>query len=391
MLLPYYVFFGFFGIASILDYLKCEYEVYLLKRFCFLGGLILILFFVGLRYKLASDWMSYTVMYEYTPSIINIDFDSIVEPGFNILLSLFKTVGFSFELLVFCITLYNAISLFSFINRSQIDYKITFIAVALVLNVFREIDILRQSLALYTILYAFSNKKPNVLKNIMLLVVAISFHYTAIIFVVFYAVKQIKLTKNILLFLSISYVVSLFYTIPALSILLEIPNSSSIYILKAQRLILAVGFQRDISFSTLLNLSFLLLLYFNRNKLKTLTNIELTLVNMFLFYILLCIFCKEIKEVVDRLSYYFAFGLAFMFCLLPNLVPIKDIKKYILFVPCLYVFLKLGIHFRNEAAVYGLTPYRNVLFQKTYNESEILQRYYHMQEMAREDIFKKHN
>jgi hypothetical protein len=387
-MLPYYIFFGFFGMASILDYLTREYKVDLLKRFCLLGGFILILFFVGLRYKLASDWMLYTAMYE--SSIPTINFDSFVEPGFNMLLSLFKTLGFSFEFLIFCITLYNTVSLFSFVNRCQINNKMTFIAVALILNTFREIDILRQSLAFYTMLYAFSDKKSNLLKNIILLVVATSFHYTAIIFVLFYAIKQIKPTKNILLFLLISYAVSLFYTIPILSILSGSINSSYMYILKAQNLMSAYEFQRDISFSTLLNLSFLILLCFNHKKLKKLTNAENILVNMFLFYILLFTFCKEIKEVADRLSYYFAFGLTFMFCLLPNLVSIKHIKKYVFVIPCLYVFLKLEIHFRNEAVVYGLTPYRNVLLKRT-SESEILQRYYLMQEMAQDDVFNKIN
>jgi hypothetical protein len=50
-----------------------------------------------------------------------------------------------------------------------------------------------------------------------------------------------------------------------------------------------------------------------------------------------------------------------------------------LIIPFIFIILKLEIHSRNIAALYGLTPYRNVILKKNYNEEEIMQRYNTMQ------------
>jgi hypothetical protein len=382
-MLPYYIFFSFFGISSILDYLKQDIIVRDLKKYLIFFGLLLIFFFVGLRYELASDWLNYSIIYNNVPSINSINFDIFIEPGFNILLSLFKTFGLGFESLVFFITVYNATSLFAFIRRNQMQNKMTFIAIILILNIFKEFDILRQSLAFYTMLYAFSNKKTNPLRYIIICLIAISFHYTAFVFFLFYIFLQINISKIKLFFILIFYLISLFYTIPIISSTVGIFDPSFQYIAKTKGLISSFGFQRDISFSTLLNLLFLTILYLNSSKLKSLTHSEIVLLKMFLFYMLLHTFCKEIKEVADRITYYFAIGLAFMFCLLPTLIAIKHIKKYILIIPFIFIILKLGMHSRNIAAVYGITPYRNVLLKENYNEIDIMQRYQIMQDMAK--------
>jgi hypothetical protein len=368
------MFFSFFGIISILDYLKQDFVVRLSKKYLTFFSVLLILFFVGLRYKLASDWFVYTMFYDDTPTINNINFDRLIEPGFNILLSLFKTFNLDFEALVFFITLYNTISLFAFMKRNQVQNKMTLIAIFLILNIINEFDILRQSLAFYTMLYAFSNKTTNPLKYLFICLIAISFHYTAFIFIFLYFFLRINITKTKLFLISILYFISLFYTLPILSLILKNIDSSYQYML------VVFGFQRDIGFSTILNLLCLIILCLNSNKLiKSLSHSEHNLLLMFLFYILIHIFFKEIRMIADRLSYYFSIGLAFMFCLLPSCIPIQNIKKYILLIPFIFIILKLEIHSRNIAAVYGLTPYRNVLFKENYNENEIMQRYNTMQ------------
>jgi hypothetical protein len=375
--------------ASILDYLKQDYRVCLLKRLYIYFSILLILFFVGLRYKLASDWLTYTMFYDSTPTIDKIDFDTIIEPGFVLLLSLFKTFGLNFEFLIFFVTLYGVISLFFFVNRNQIRNKITFIAIILILNVFREFDILRQSLAFYTMLYAFSDKKVKFLKYLLICTIAISFHYTAVIFIIFYFFKQIKITKVLLFLVLIFYFISLLYTMPIISSSIGIMDSSYEYIIKAQVLISSYKYERIITLATLLNLLFLIILFLNSHKLKSLTRVEINLLKMFVFYILIFIFCKEVGEVADRLVYYFAVGLVFMFCLSPTLLPIKNINKYYLIVPCLYIVMKLGLMYRDEAMMYGFTPYRNVILKSTYDENMIMIRYDKMQNLGAENESRK--
>lgn len=386
-MIPYYLFFLFFGFGALLDNVKQDDKIVpQMKNFFLITGFFIILFFVGFRYKIGSDWAVYLRAYEECLPLgelfsgDNLSFASdFTEPGYKILVSLFNTIGLNFFLFVFSITLFNTFSLYYFLTKSEFRNKFVFISIILILTVFTEFDILRQSLAFHILLFAFAGPRIKVLKLFALTALAISFHYTSIIFILFYFFQKLRLTHKGCIIIAAVYFISLFVTLPIITSILKMiePFASGVLLailVKGQTLISGFEFSRNISFTSLLNLMFLILLTVNIKKLKLSYNEEV-LLKMFVFYILLNALFKEVQEVADRFSYYFNFGIAFMFSLLTDMVRIRERKLLIMWVPCIFIIMRLTLHFRQEAIVYGQTPYRNYLFVSESDEAVILQRY----------------
>ncbi len=385
-MLPYYIFFMYFGLCACLDYLRQDEQLAALKKTVFMVGFFMILFFVGFRYKIGSDWRVYIQLYEEGTPLMellqghNLGFsDDFTEPGYKLFAALFRGLGFDFGMFVFVVTFFNAISLYIFIAKSKIQNKLSFLAVVLILTTFLEFDILRQSLAFHIVLYAFISERLKVFRFLGLTVLAMMFHYTAVVFFAFYFFQKLKVSRLGVTLVLIIYFISLFVTLPVITAFLEliepfVGGVLSAIIAKGQSLIKGFEFSRNVSFTSLLNLGFLFLLARGVKDLK-LSATEWVLVKMFLFYILLNATLKEVQEVADRFSYYFNFGIAFMFALLTALVPIRERKQLLMLTPLVFILLRLFLHFKQPPIRMGQTPYRNYFFVNESDERIIKMRY----------------
>jgi hypothetical protein len=388
----YYIFFMFFGVAASLDNLRQD-DRYLkfLKKGIFFSGFLLIIFFVGFRYKLGSDWVSYLKMYEEATDNLsllfkgdNLSFSSdFTEPGFKILISFCKSFGINYAFFVFFITVFNTFSLFWFLSQNKIRNKLIFLSMTLILTTFYEFDILRQSLSFHIVLFALNGGQVRLRRLVPYVILAMTFHYTAIVFLIFYFFQKLNISRKGILLLCFIYCISLFISIPIITTIIKIiaplvGGTISAILSKAVTLVEGFGFQRNISPTSLLNLGFLALLAL-RIKTLVLSPTEVILIKIFLFYIIINILFKEIQEVADRFSYYFNIGIAFMFCLMNDFIRIKERKLLLLPVPLLFVIMRLSIHFRDPGIWYGQTPYRNYFFIDNSGEPEIMKRYDMMQ------------
>lgn len=402
-MIAYYLFFGFFGLIASLDYVKQnDYSLKLMRRIAFIFSFFLICFFVGFRYKIATDWISYLELYTDSKLLDqlfigkNLSFaNDSIEPGYKILMSAIKSTGMNFFWFVFLITLFNTFSLFYFLAKNQLRNKFVFLSIILILTGFREFDILRQSIAFHIMLFAFNGKENRLAIQIPIIVLAMTFHYTAIIFGLFYLYQKFNLNRKVIIGLTVLYAISLFVTIPFITTILKaivplVGGVMATIVNKAAGVVEGFNFQRNISFTSLLNLGFLILLGSKNDKI-VLSAAESVLVKMFLFYIIISIFFKEVQEVGDRLSYYFNFGIAFLFCLLPDLVKIREKRKLILFVPIIFITMRLFLHFNDPAIWYGQSPYRNYFFSNQSDDRAIMERFDKMMNIGREQNEKKTN
>lgn len=394
-MIPYFTFFLFFGLSSIFDHLKTDELLVSVRRKTLWLGFFLIIFFVGFRYKIGSDWLTYMDIYVDTNPIskllvgdgLGFSYDYI-EPGFKILIGVCRWMNMSFPVFTFVIAVFNTISAFCFLRANKIKNKFTLLALILILTTFLEFDILRQSVAMHIVLFAFRNEKLKFYKVLLLTVLAMTFHNSAFIFFVYFIFQKLKPTKTKIAIITVFYFISLFITLPVITTILDIVSpllgsSLSAVLYKAQSLVSTSGFARTISFTSLLNLGFLVLLYLNISKL-TLTQSEHNLLMMFLFYILLLTAFKEIQDVADRFSYYFNFGIAYMFCLLSDFVRLKERKVLVMLVPSLFILMRLTLHFMQEPIRLGQTPYRNYFFVEPSDEPAIKVRYDKMQSLKKQ-------
>ncbi|PWV53546.1 EpsG-like putative glucosyltransferase [Chitinophaga sp. S165] len=390
-MVPYYLFFMFFGLSACLDYLRPDDDaVKKLKNVVFVLGFFFILFFVGFRYKIGSDWLVYIQLYEHgTPFLDllqghNLAFtEDFTEPGYKLFAALCHDIGLDFGMFVFLITLFNTISLFTFLHKNGFRNKLVFLAIIMILTAIIEFDILRQSIAFHVVLFAFVGDRIKPFRFYALVALAMMFHYTAVIYIVFYFFQKWNLTKKGLIFTTVLYFVSLFVTLPLITSFLQLiqPFAGGVLgavIAKGQSLIKGFEFSRNISFTSLLNLMFLVLLSMNIEKLK-LAFTESILLKMFIFYILLNVGLKEVQEVADRFSYYFTFGIAFMFAMLTGLIRIREKKMLLMLTPAIFIMMRLQLHFKRESIRIGQTPYRNYFFIDETDEKLIKMRYDLMQ------------
>ena len=400
-MIPYYLFFGFFGLGAALDYFDVsERSTRVLREFVIYFGFFLILFFVGLRYKIASDWASYIQFYAYSPSFLelfrndNLAFSNgFIEPGFKILMAICKDIGLDFFAFVFLITFFNTISLYCFLKYNNIRRKIVFLAIILILTTFAEFDILRQELSLHIILFSIRKNYISFWKKSILVLLGIAFHFSAVIFFLFFLFSYLKINRFFLEIVTTMYFISLFLSLPIIttSFTLLSPfvgGGLEALFSKTANLIDDYGFSRNISLTTLLNLLFLICLTWNIRRIK-LTNSEEILLKVFLFYIIINIFFKEIKEIADRFSYFFSFGVCFMFCLMPELVPFKEKRWVFMTIPFIFISLRLFLHFQDPAIFFGQVPYRNLTFKTFYDEHEIIDRFEMMQNIGSKNIEKQ--
>ena len=58
----------------------------------------------------------------------------------------------------------------------------------------------------------------------------------------------------------------------------------------------------------------------------------------------------------------------------------------LMFVPLLFIIMRLSLHFSDIGIRYGQTPYRNYLFIEKSDEQEILLRYDKMQSFKSDEI-----
>lgn len=189
--------FAFFDVCDEEHFPKYR-QIFLALFFVFL------LAFTGLRYKVGYDYDSYKSIFDMV-TIKN--FMSLyVEPGYTGLNLLLKSIGLGFQAVLFVVA---AISLF-FKYEAIKKYSIyPFVSLIIYFSsnfIIQDFGQIRQGLAIAMTLYSIGAiKERKLFKFLALMAVAVSFHYSAVIFVPFYFLGNIKLSyKKILAILAAS-------------------------------------------------------------------------------------------------------------------------------------------------------------------------------------------
>jgi len=379
-MLPYYFLFAFLGICSIFDFNKKHLpEFKLLYALTF----FILLLFVGLRHNIGIDIYEYE---SYFNSVENNDFSwtlsldsneivSKLEIGYYLINFLLSKIE-NFQLFIFTITIFNLFALYFYVNKVSIEHKFTFFAILFSFTLFREFDVVRQSIALHIFLISLIYyDKPK--KYYFINLVGASFHISAIIFLIIYPLIRITFSKASIYIIFILYLLTFFYQIPFLKVLINLIEPISD----------AAVFRSLISFFTYLNyprqfaptidipcLILLVILITKYNYYSYVSGHKKIMINIFLISIINIIIFSEITEVVTRVSYYFYFGIAGMFTIFYG-----DLKnkfgKLISIFPLIFVLAKLFFMMQSEAPRVSYTPYSNYLINTDeYSYSEYLKR-----------------
>jgi hypothetical protein len=370
-----------FNLIKIESYVKIEKLLYFLFWF-------VVIFFIGFRYKMANDWYNYLIMTQriepfwdvISGNAAGFHAEKGIEYGFKILISLSNMVfdpetNSSLQAMTVLISLFCYTVLFYVTYKEDtIKYKFLFLATFISLTMFREFDILRQSIAFYIFLLSIKYVNNSFLKFFLVNVFGSLFHISALIFIPLYFIFKIKFSRVFIMVLLLTHLITM---ITHFSFVTEVLERLSLYfpeLIFAQKLYLNSIFseaQSSISIVGILYAIYLLLLFVNYERIDF-NNYKLRLfINSFFIFIIINIFFSDVKDIADRFSYYFYFGVAFVFVFL-----IKFITKsfYFLYVLLILIFptIRFSRVISNPMTKSVLVPYRNYFFVTASDEDDLL-------------------
>lgn len=161
-------------------------------------ALLLIAFIVGFRYEVGVDWEGYKTDFEFIKARPHLHFtDQYMEPGFFYINKIIADWGLSYEWMFFTVALLTWYFFFISVPKYLLPLFIFFLFVDEYF--FWGMNGVRQFAAMSIWLVAIKyiiNK--NLLKYILLMVIASLFHRSALILLPFYFIPYIKLNKKLL-------------------------------------------------------------------------------------------------------------------------------------------------------------------------------------------------
>lgn len=374
-MITYMILYTFYSFSLICEnFLSYKNRENLLKLL-----LIITVFFIGLRYKLGSDWLSYQTGYDLSVGIKQNNFFN--EGLFYLLRDVLKMIGIKFELWVLIITVINFIFFKSFINNFIKQDKILFFCLFLNFYMLKDFDLLRQSMAFYICLYNLKNinsKKKYFIINL----IAVLFHKTSILFSLYYFFnKVIKINKKNTIIISLLYFFTVFFKINFIKILIKLITQISYF----KKYVYLDNLYKERFFGVnfiLIFISICMLCFLKQN------NYTEKITKFVYFYILTITLTAGNIMIQLRMAYYFVFAVPLLWTAFYGQLKGNIIKIIYKILMILYLYLSLFYLYNNLAIRLSFFPYKNYLFKNFYNEDEIIKKYNKMQELG-EKIYNK--
>lgn len=323
----------------------------------------LMLMFGGLRYNVGADWYSYERIFNETR------FDNVfeigIEPFFNLLIVVIKYFNLNYLFFVFTVFAIATAIKFSFLFK----YSNSFFAALLVYFPIQfmayDINGIRQGLAIGIVFCSVDSLlKKKIWMFLIIVSLAMCFHYSAVIFFPFYFIANKKIKpKYIHITITLSIVLGFLLQKIILSVLLpRLSGLESIFAQKVFSYSSSEEFGQGISlgFSTLHRLLIFYLFFIFYDKIKLKDPLKNILLNSYLISLVLFFLFSAIEIVASRGSlYYRSFDILIIASFLT--IPNKFQYKFCIFLLiCAYSFF--GVYTNLKLSENGLIPYDNSLF-----------------------------
>lgn len=201
----YLIILGVMFLFAFLD--VCEEHAFPRFRYVFLAFFfIFLLFFAGFRYKVGYDYDSYKSIFKMVTlsNFAHLD----VEAGYTALNLVLKKLGFGFQAVLFVVAAWSLFFKYETIKKYSVYPFVSLIIYYASNFIIQDFGQIRQGLALAMTLYSIGAiKERNPVKFFALMAVAVGFHYSAVIFIPFYWLGNIKLSyKKMLSILAASLI-----------------------------------------------------------------------------------------------------------------------------------------------------------------------------------------
>lgn len=327
---------------------------------------VLLLFLGGLRYEVGADWHSYNKIFNNTePGKF---FDLGIEPLFGILILIIKGIGLGYSGYVFLIFALSTSLKLSSIYKYSYNFFAALMIYFPIQFMSYDVNGIRQGLAIAIIFCSLKYLLERKLKLYLILVlIATGFHYSAIIFLPFYFISNIKLKPLLIHFIVVGSVTAgfLLQNIILTYFLSKLTGGDSVYSDKVLSYSESEAFGKGLSlgFSTIHRIAIFYLFYLFYDKIVMKENLKNLLLNSYLISLVIYFLFSSIEIVAARGSLYYR---SFDILIISSFITIRKEFIYRVFILGLITFYSLwGVYTNLKLPGNGLVPYDNLIFQLT--------------------------
>lgn len=349
-------------------------------RYKNISNICIILFFIffGLRGFVGWDWYMYYPSFNAISPLWDITIENLSQRGdfgYNFYWSIIKCISDSYLVMMIVSVLIDCMILNFVFKRYSVNYGFS-LAVFMMVSLAMEVDTLRnmKSIELFLLSLPYIEKRKPI-KFFIIIILAILFHASAIIYIPFYYFGYKRIPKNIVLWLFIigniifichmSAVTPIIKTIASLGLDNRIVRMANAYLS-----IDTYSTARGISPSYIERTITAVLVLCFYNKILNQRKSNIIFMNLFISYFTICLYFSDMNIIFYRVGALFVIS---YWIIWPALL--ECIKIRVNHMACMFYFVSICIAFvalRSQSILYN---YDNYLFGiQSYNERTALWR-----------------
>lgn len=329
---------------------KKEYEIDLFPVI-----VILLILYAGLKYNYSYDYDNYFIHFNEINTFNDVIHTNF-EKGYSILLFIFKTLGLGFNSLLLFIAFLSIKLKTKVINRFSVFPEVSLLIYFLLFYINNDVEQIRHGISIafcfYSLVFFMKNNNQAKVKSLLLIILAISFHISALLFIPVYFLKDKKINKKVCIAI---FIISFALSFINYFNILDYINNNFIHSLYlAEKIKIYANESMNLINTTLIIKTFILsIFYFNvydsNNKLHRI------LFNVYFLGIIFTNIFNSIPILAARGTIYMRYMELLMIPLYIKSIENKENKKYhylILFMIFAYYFIRFFITLINPEYFY---------------------------------------
>ena len=376
--LPYIVLVLLLGFLAILVHQRKEDEAFTRKTV--LWGILIYFIFFAFRGFINTDWISYYAEFDKCSwdMLFNYNVGKSREPGFLIFMLLSKTIVPNYHFFVFSCSLFNTFLLISFFRKYTDNILIALIIYLVFEGFMINANLMRNSISIFIYLNAITyiyQRRP--LPYFSLCLLALTFHFSAIVYFPFYFFIHRKLNKWVYLSIFAVCIIIFILHVPIFLKLIKLTGIGGAFIETKIDAYTQISSARGFGMGFIERIITGLLVFCYYEKLSNMRPENRIFINSLVaFYISIFIF-SEFAEISKRIYILFIYSYWILWNDLTKCFYEKNRMLFYTFIG-LYCIVKTAttlnapIHEYDNLLFGGIKSYqeRKYIFQKTFEEPE---------------------
>lgn len=378
--IPYLILIFILGFLSILLYQKQDQQSVSYKKICFIGIAVFFLFF-GFRGFIFTDWVSYYYEFERCSwSDLTYSQNSVIirEPGYLLLMNLCKTLYNNYHFFICVNTAINTILLTIFFKKYTDNILFAFVIYLVFWGFVISANLVRNATAIFIFLNSISYLHGrNLLRYIACCLLAMSFHFSAIVYLPIYFFFNKRMNKWVYLAIFISSNIIFLLHVPIITKIISLlgfggdflQTKLEYYGESSQGRGIGIGFIERIITGGLI------FCYYEKLCLKKINSI---FINAITTYFVITLTFNQIPEMGNRIGILFIFSYWVLWIELRNCFAIKSNQLLFLSFVTIYCILKTATTINGPIYEYDnillgkIKSYqeRKYIFDRTFEEAK---------------------